>query len=194
MNIMMKRLLIFCIIICSVVFPCLFLIITGNANLFIDSYAVDSYDRLYIGKEGKIDVYENGSLQYSIDARTSKSCAFTITENDCIVLSTASHVYTLTLQGDEISVCDDPGSSMFTKLQNGSRTFHSKNGNTYERVCYFGRTKIVKNDEEVVYQMDLLSFAVKILMAGSVVALFCFVIYMIVEDFKRRKTGDGSLS
>lgn len=184
MNILMRRLFVFCLILCSVFFPCLLLIITGNATIFIDSYAVDSNDRLYVGKEGKIDVYDNGNFQYSIDSRTSKSCAFTINEDDCIVLSTASHIYILTLQGEELSVYEDPGSSMYARLQIGKRTFHSKNGDTYKRVCFWGRTKIIKNNEQIVYQMDFLSFTVKILIFGSVIALFCFVCFTAVN-----KTG-----
>ena len=195
MNIMIKRLMIFCFVICSVMFPCLYLIISGSANLFIDSFAIDSYDRLYIGKAGKIDVYENGNFQYSIDICASENYAFTITDDNHIILATLHNVYTLTLQGDEVSVSDDPSSDMYDKLKSKNHIFQTQNGNTYKRVCYLGRTKILKNDHDVVYRIDLMSFVVKMLTAGSVIALFCFTNFMAVQNLikiqkdRKRKTN-----
>ena len=195
MNRMMKLLLIFCIILCSIVFPCLYLIISGSANLFVDSFAVDSYDKLYIGKAGKIDVYDNGSFQYSIDICAAENYAFTITDDNHIILATLHSVYTLTLQGDEIAVSDDPYSDMYDKLKSTNHIFQTQNGNTYKRVCYLGRSKIIKNDHDVVYRIDLMSFVVKMLTAGSVIAIFCFTSFMAVrnlikiqKDKKRQKT------
>jgi len=74
-------------------------------------------------------------------------------------------------------------------------SFQTQNGNTYKRVCYLGRTKILKNDHDVVYRIDLMSFVVKMLTAGSVIALFCFTNFMAVQNLikiqkdRKRKTN-----
>ena len=197
-----KRLAIFSIVNALIVFSCLFLLISGNVNLFVSGFAVDSQDRLYVGKENRIDVYENGNVLYSINPRTSKSYTFTIT-NDTIVLSTASTVYHLDLEGQEISSYEDKGADTYNQINYHKRKFTSPKGDEYKLVSFLGRTKIVKNKTSVVYQLSLLSFAVKLSLAAVFISLFIFAPYMAIAGLKKRqeeallskdikKTGDGT--
>ncbi len=189
-----QRLLLFCVIVGSVVLTCLFLLISGTANPSISSFAVDSHDRLYVGKQSKIDVYKNGLYQYSINPRTSRAYVFTINENDNIILSTASKIYVLSLEGDEISSSEDPGANMYNQIQYQKSKFISQNADVYKLVGVLGWTRIIKNETTVVYQIDILSFTVKVLLIVSFLTLFIFLFYMLNLRLKvelKSSTGDG---
>ena len=49
------------------------LIGSGTVVTSYEGFALDSNENLYLGEYGKINVYKEGSLLYSVDAHTSRA-------------------------------------------------------------------------------------------------------------------------
>ena len=178
MKAMQRHLAIFAIPMACVVGLCLLLLITGAVTPFISGFAVDKNDRIYVGEETEICVYENNVLIRTINPQTSRAYAFTIAD-DRILLSTASTFYTMDLDGNILDTQEDPGAHMYNQLQYNKRKYISHSGDTYKLKSQMGWTRIVKNDTQTVYQISPLSFVVKILLALSVLAMFIFPLWML---------------
>jgi len=161
-----------------VVILCLILILTGITTPFISGFAVDASDRIYIGTQNEIRVYEDSMLINTINPQTSRAYVFTINEEGNILLSTPTIIYILDLDGNILDVQEDSGADMYNQLQY-KRKFISHNGDEFALVDVIGWTRIIKNGTETVYQISWLSFAVKILIAVCAVALFIFPIWLV---------------
>ena len=64
-------------------------------------FALDSQKLLYVGRDNAIEVYSGTEKILEINPQTSRSYAFTVTD-DTIVLSTAEFVYEIDLKGNVI--------------------------------------------------------------------------------------------
>ena len=117
------------------------LIGSGTVVTSYEGFALDSNENLYLGEYGKINVYKEGSLLYSVDAHTSRAYAFTI-QNDEILISTAETVYITDLSGNVINSYKDTDTSLFNELKSNKDSF-SLNGSTYKMQKNFGRSRIV---------------------------------------------------
>lgn len=106
------------------------LIGSGTTITSYEGFALDSNENLYLGEYGKINVYKEGSLLYSVDAHTSRAYAFTI-QNDEILISTAETVYITDLSGNVINSYKDTDTSLFNELKSNKDSF-SLNGSTYK--------------------------------------------------------------
>ena len=130
----MKRLSLFSIVSLFIIFFVMLISISligsGTVVTSYEGFALDSDENLYLGEYGKINVYKEGSLLYSVDAHTSRAYAFTI-QNDEILISTAETVYITDLNGNVISSYEDEDTSLFNKLKKDKNSF-SLNGNTYK--------------------------------------------------------------
>ena len=166
------------ILFCTVT-PCLFLVITGTVQFSISSFAVDSQDRLYVGTKKGIEVYDNGELVGSINPKTSRTYMFTITEEDQIVLSTSSKVYLMDLEGNVLDTKDDLGADVYNQISYKKGTYTSRKGDVYK--LNIGSSKITKNGNEVVFQIDGLSTATKYILLIAFVALFIYLIAMLIR-------------
>lgn len=172
---------------------CLFCVISGVVTLSIDCFAVDSSDRLYVGTQNEIRVYEDGVLTHTIDPKTSSGYMFTI-KDDQIVLAQPSKIYTMNLQGDVLNTQEDKSANMYNQIQYKKRAFVSSNGDEYRIVDLIGRTRIVKNKETTVYQISIFSVVVRYLIVVAVISIFSFP-FLIVPRYmklKAQKKGDGS--
>lgn len=76
-----------------------------------------------MGVYGKINVYKDSSLLYSVDAHTLRAYAFTI-QNDKILISDAETVYIMDLNGNVISSYEDADTSLFNKLKKTKTLSH----------------------------------------------------------------------
>lgn len=159
------------------------LIGSGTVVTSYEGFALDSNENLYLGVYGKINVYKDGSLLYSVDAHTLRAYAFTI-QNDKILISDAETVYIMDLNGNVISSYEDADTSLFNKLKKDKNSF-SLNGNTYKIQKNFGRSRIVKDDGKVIYQMPILDYIVKIGFLISMVWLVVLAIYWVI-NFRRK--------
>lgn len=178
----------FSTLIACIIFSCLVLIFTGVATPFISSFAVDGANRLYVGTQDKIQVYADNSLIDTINPKTSRSYVFTINDDEKIILSTSTKIYTMDLEGNVLDTQTDLGAHMYNKIQYNKRGFLSQSGDEYRLVSELGWTRIVKNGRETVFKISLLSFFVKILIAVCAVALFIFPLWAANQ---KKKTGDG---
>lgn len=170
----------FCILI-----PCIILIATGTVTLSISNFAVDSNDRVYIGKEREILIYQNNRIVGSIEPPTSRSYAFTVTEDDTILLSTASNVYLLDLNGSVLNKEPEIGTTTFNELQRNRKEFLSVKGDFYQMRGNLLRTRIVKNGSEVVFQISVLSVIVKYLLVLSVIGMYIFIVLWLIKGNKK---------
>ncbi|MBR6825249.1 MAG: hypothetical protein IKM59_01745 [Oscillospiraceae bacterium] len=175
MKITTKHLAIFATIMGLVVITCIFMIISGTVTLSISGFAVDSRDRLYIGTEKEINIYQNGEIIHTIEPPTSRSYVFTI-EKDEIILATPSTVYRMNLEGDIAGEQEDPSAGEYNRLQ-WKKAFVSRSGDSYKKVGFL-LTRIIKNDHQVVYQVSTLSVVVKLILAICFIALFSTPVYL----------------
>lgn len=161
-----KLLIIYIAIIGPIFIGCLSMIVSGLVTLSLSGFAIDSSGRLYLGKDAAIEVYEGSTLKYKISPMTSRGYIFTIQSNDTILLSTASTVYTMNLNGEVLTQIEDIGTKTFNKLQKSWKTFTSSNGDEYIIQSNWGRTEIVSNNKNssiILYKVPLLDYAVKLL-------------------------------
>lgn len=166
---------------------CSILIYTGTASPFISCFAVDSDNRVYVGQHNRIDVFDNGVLVNSIFSKTSRGYVFTVIEDDTIQLSTSTTVYTMDLDGNIISSCEDKGSHVYNQIQKIKFSSITTKDGTYCLRGIFGWTRIVKNNAIVVYQLSPLSFAVKITLYTLAFSLVIFT--TLVGWYRRKQTG-----
>ena len=75
--------------------------VTGRMALSYEGIAADDAGRLYLGRGGKIEVYEAGQKVSAITPHVDKSFLFTVRDGQ-LLLSTGKTVVTLDLQGNEV--------------------------------------------------------------------------------------------
>ena len=156
---------------------CLLLLISGTVTLFLSGFAVDNNDRLYVGTNGAIQVYENGVLVNQLNPHTSRSYYFTINQDGNILLSLPTEVYLMDLSGNVLETWED-GGKVYNQLKHRN-TFTSGRGDVYKMKGVLGRTRIVKNDSQTVYRISVLSLIVKILIPVCCVSLVLFFAWVI---------------
>lgn len=78
--------------------------------------ALDSQKLLYVGRDNAIEVYSGTEKIFEINPQTSRSYAFTVTD-DTIVLSTAEFVYEIDLKGNVIKKSEDVNSKTYTDIE-----------------------------------------------------------------------------
>lgn len=183
------------------------LISSGKVSTSLNNFAIDSHDRVYVGKKYLIEVYENGDLVNTINPLTSRTYAFTILDDDVILLSTSSVEYLMDMDGHVISSREDVGTSTYNKIKN-NKEFIAKSGEVYELKNHFGRYSIV-SDENIIYCMPTFDYIIKFLYnLAYTVFLICVVVVICwtrlksqsVKDWTNQtirgrfsaKTGDGS--
>ena len=166
---------------------CIFSIASGSADIQIKSFAVDSAERMYVGTESRIDVFDQGVHVFSISPQTSRGYMFTITEDDTILLSTGTIVYSMELDGKVIGSWDDKASGVYNNLQKSRSGFISKNNDIYTKKNTFGRTKIVKNDDITVYEITVFSYIVKLLFYGSSAGMLLLIFNLLSINRRKQK-------
>ena len=156
----------------------------GYVSISYNGFAIDSLDNLYVGKENKIEKYYNDVLIGTIDPQTSRAYAFTI-KDDTILLSTTSTVYTLDLNGNIVSEREDYELETFNMLQH-QKNFTAANGKTYFLKSSFGRKKIVSEDGNVIYNMPVKDYIVKLMFIAAFISAF-IIIPIIVYKWRKEK-------
>lgn len=133
----------------------LILVASGKVTLFLKGFAVDSAERLYIGKEYWVEVYEQGVLIDRIGPQRSRDYSFTI-EDDTLLLADGNDIYSMDLQGAELDVQPDHGSRGLISFRQGMEEFTDHNGHHYSINRVLGYYWITRSDNAVVYTMPLL--------------------------------------
>lgn len=177
---------VFTVAVALVGFCCVIALITGAAQPFILCFSVDSQELLYVGLDGRIEVYENGTIVNTISPQTSLGYVFTVQEDDTILLSTASEVFLLDLSGNVLDSWEDRGTQTYNQIQKQKKETISINGSQYTSECVLGWSRIVRNDSETVYRISALSFCIKVLTYITVLGLIALVIYVINGNEERK--------
>ena len=153
----------------------LFSVATGKADIVISG-------RVYVGCDKGIEIYDQSELVRKMSIPTSRGYKFTIV-NDRIILSDGDYIYTINSNGEILGTQTD---SYENHVRSGN-TFKAVNGDIYRVKSFLFRTKIIKNDNTVVYRISDRDLAAKLALeiAGLsvVIGVPCFV-----SKFKKSKT------
>lgn len=122
-------------------------------------FALDSQKLLYVGRDNAIEVYSGTEKILEINPQTSRSYAFTVTD-DTIVLSTAEFVYEIDLKGNVIKKSEDVNSKTYTDIEKSKKHFVTSD-NEYFLKNNFGRYKIIDKNKNVLYETSAKEFTVK---------------------------------
>ena len=172
---------------CScIIFTCLILAVTGTITTSISGFGVDNCNRLYIGTQTEIQVFEDGEIINRIPTPTSRAYVFTIQGGNSIVLSTSTNIYVMDLNGEILETEEDPGADMYNQISYRKRKFVSTNGDVYRLSQMLGRTKIIKNNSDVVYQIDGASLVAKIVLAMCFIVMFVYLFRMLSAQSRNR--------
>ncbi len=167
----MKRLALFAIPHALIVLLCLLMIICGLATPFINGFAVDAQENLYVGEGKTICIFQDGIQTRKINMK-SNTYAFTINSANELIVAYPSTVYRMDTTGNIIEKWEDPHTETYQKIRNGSGVVTSPNGNKYRKTTEFGWTRILKNESEKVYSLSVVSFTVKLLVVLCALSLF----------------------
>lgn len=96
-----KTVVVFLLIMCPIVIFALVSFISGKAISQYVGFAVDSSERLYVGTNAGIEVYENGVKVKTIEPPSSRSYVFTI-EDEKIVSSVGDAIVFSALMGNSL--------------------------------------------------------------------------------------------
>ncbi|MBQ9994118.1 MAG: hypothetical protein IJP17_05345 [Clostridia bacterium] len=182
----MKMLIIYLICAFPIIAACFIMIASGAVSISYSGFALDSAGVLYIGTDTKIEKYYGGEMIGAINPQTSRGYAFTIQNDDTILLSTASTVYTLDLSGNVLDKQEDVGTRTFNELQKSKRYFITQDNREYVMKSQLGRT-IISSDGDIIYQMPMMDYVVKI--ALVLVGLSCLVFAPIIVIKWRKCSG-----
>ena len=164
-------------------FPYVILQVTHQVTLSYSGFGLDSSGVLYIGTDSSIEKYLNGE-QIGKILKPSRGYAFAVQNDDTILLSTASIVYTMDLDGNILTQREDIGTETFNQLQKKNKLFLANDGKTYRLKLIFGRTCVVSEEGEMIYQMPLLDYIASSVFFCSIFANF-IVIPIIVYKWRK---------
>ncbi len=137
---------------------------TGAMSLSYSGVAVDDAGRLYLGRGGKIEVYEDGQKVNVIAPEVDKSFVLTIREGQ-LVLSTGKVVTTLDLQGNAVDSKADEGGAVYKALKPLRRSFTAADGTTYTLRHEMLAAQVTAEDGTVLYSEPVWANALKPLLA-----------------------------
>ncbi len=137
---------------------------TGAMALSYSGVAVDDAGRLYLGRGGRIEVYEAGQKVDVITPHVDKSFVFTIREGQ-LVLSTGKVVTTLDLQGNAVDSKTDEDGAVYKELKPLRRSFTAADGTTYTLRHEMLAAQVTAEDGTVLYSEPGWANALKPLLA-----------------------------
>ena len=167
----------------------LFGVLTNKYNISYKGFAVDSTGNIYIGfREGEIKKFKDGKQVSTLFAPTSRGYDFTITENDTLYIDCGDRAYYIDFEGNIIDEIEGVIPS-FSQIRPDRSIFVTNEGVIYEKQFNFGRTKIVKYEEEkeTVYEMPLSNYCIKLIVViGSLVFLISILSVIIKQQITIR--------
>gem|GEM_PF-418603 len=157
--------------------------VLGFTYTYFNGFAVDSNNRLYIGRN-EIEVYENGELLKTINPKTNRAYVFTIQDDDTILLSTSSKVFIMDLDGNVINQYEDTYTKTYNALTRKMNSFTAKDSTQYNVKHKFTWLEIVKDNSVRVYRLPVLDFATRVTTAVACISLWILVPTLICKMWK----------
>lgn len=137
---------------------------TGAMSLSYSGVAADDAGRLYLGRGGKIEVYEAGEQVDTIAPHLDKSFVFTLRDGR-LVLSTGKEVTTLDLKGNVIDSKTDEGKAVYQQLKSQRHSFTAADGTVYTLRHEMLAAQVTADDGAVLYSEPGWANALKPLLA-----------------------------
>jgi len=159
----------------------MFMLISGIAQPFIPRFALDSSERLYIGYNQEIAVFDGNQKIDSISPQTSRGYGFTINPDDTIFICTGDRSYLTDLNGNILEVFDDINLTTNYEILHKGKSFTNIDGDEFKIKSPLGYTRIVKNDSDIIFRISPFSFVVKLLLYVAVLVLI-FVLIVAIKD------------
>lgn len=176
----MKSTMIFCMIICPIIVAIMLSFESGWVAASYEGFALDSAERLYVGKNTGIEVYENGNKIRTISPPSSRFYVFTISD-DKIVSSVGEMIYVMNLEG-EIIEKRTISYDTHLKLKRNSKRFVSESGNEYISSSCLGYYRIMRSDGLCVYSMPVLDYIVNVVASFALgLSYLIFVTTMLIK-------------
>lgn len=123
---------------------------TGAMSLSYSGVAADDAGRLYLGRGGRIEVYESGEKADTLKPDVDKSYVFTVRDEQ-LVLSTGKVAVTMDLQGNVIESKTDEGGALYKELKPLRRSFTAADGTVYTLRHEMLAAQVVTDDGTVLY-------------------------------------------
>lgn len=124
--------------------------VTGRMALSYEGIAADDAGRLYLGRGGKIEVYEAGQKVSTITPHVDKSFLFTVRDGQ-LLLSTGKNVAALDLQGNEVEQQADEDGALYKELKAQRRSFTAADGTVYTLRHEMLAAQVVTDSGSVVF-------------------------------------------
>lgn len=182
------------LIVVPMVFCSLLIPVFSDIEFDIEQFAVDQAGRLYIHypSSGDIHVYQDGTFLYNyaqmndmteyMDSRV----RFIITQENEFWIQARGTFYAMDLEGNLLQAL--AGTSHTSEIDGHDGIYQDAQGNIYRmRGKAFGRTRIVKNDTEIVFAISTTSFVWKIVRIISVLSIFPLVLSFLYTIFRYRR-------
>ena len=176
----MKSTMIFCMITVPIMGAIIMSYALGWVAASYEGFALDSEERLYVGKNTGIEVYENGNKIRTISPPSSRFYVFTISD-DKIVSSVGEMIYIMNLEGEIIEKRAESYDT-YREMDRNSKRFVSESGNEYISKSCLGYYRIVRDDGVCVYSMPVLDYIVNVVASFALVLSYLiFVTTMLIK-------------
>ncbi len=168
----------------SIIMTALMMNFGGYASEEFHGFAVDGDGRVYVGKDEKIEVFQNGELVNKLKDHAYKNYVFTLRDDGTLLITNVDKVYITDLEGNTLSEYEDTVSHTHNTLNRAKYKFTSADGKEYTVKNRYLRYKIVDGSGNVLYEMPVQDLVVKILFFTFGTSMFIFVPWFIVK-FKK---------
>ncbi len=162
----MKSTMIFCMITAPIMGAIIMSYASGWVAAKYVGFALDSAERLYVGKNTGIEVYENGNKIRTISPPSSRAYVFTVSD-DKIVSSVGNMIYVMNLEGEIIEKRAESYDT-YREMDRNSKRFVSESGNEYISKSCLGYYRIMRSDGVCVYSMPVLDYIVNVVVSFAV--------------------------
>ena len=168
----------------SIILTALMMNFGGYASAEFHGFTVDGDGRIYVGKDEKIEVFQNGGLVNKLKDHAYKNYVFTMQDDGTLLITNSDKLYITDLEGNTLSEYEDTFSHTYNALNRAKYKFASADGKEYSVKNRYLRYKIVDGSGNVLYKMPVPDLIFKILFFTSDTLMFIFVPWFIVK-FKK---------
>jgi len=168
---------------------CLLFMLANIVYLDWHGFGADHLGQVYIGKPGRIEVYNHNSLVSIIPIQPYRTYAFTTRDGESFQLSTASTIYTLDIYGNELESEDDKGCDTYEALRENKQVI-LPNGQKVIKEAPFLHTRIVNENGDILYQMPLLDYIIQLILVICLAPSFITLPVGLVLSFRKMLYGE----
>lgn len=162
---------------------CFFLVFLDLLSVTFNGFGVDSAGRLYVGRGQHIEVWENGEQVDNIRKGTSRGHAFTVLEDDTILIASGNNVWIMDLEGTTFLESWEEENKETYETLSDQRIFTTVTGERYIAGSAYGRLTILQG-ETVIYQEPLWECVFGWLF---VISFPCVFVSFIIEKIMNRE-------